>query len=81
MLEGSILKPPGFDPKRRYPVWFMTYAGPHLPTIHDSWDGGRLHDEMLAQMGYIVFRVDPQPPATGGLLRPGPRTASWAFRS
>jgi dipeptidyl-peptidase 4 len=59
-LEGSILKPPNFDPARRYPVWFMTYAGPHAPTIHDSWGSGRLRDEMLAQMGYVVFRCDPR---------------------
>ncbi len=38
----------------------MTYAGPHAPTIHDSWGGGRLRDEMLAQMGYVVFRCDPR---------------------
>jgi dipeptidyl aminopeptidase/acylaminoacyl peptidase len=60
VLEGSILKPPTFDPRRRYPVWFMTYGGPHAPTVHDSWGTGRLRDEMLAQMGYIVFRCDPR---------------------
>ncbi len=60
ILEGSLLKPPGFDANRKYPVWFMTYAGPHAPTIHDSWGGGRLHDEMLAQLGYLVFRADPR---------------------
>jgi dipeptidyl aminopeptidase/acylaminoacyl peptidase len=59
-LEGSILQPPDFDPKRRYPVWLMTYAGPHAPSIHDSWGTGRLRDEMLAQMGFVVFRCDPR---------------------
>jgi dipeptidyl aminopeptidase/acylaminoacyl peptidase len=59
-LEGSILKPANFDPKRRYPVWFMTYGGPHAPTIHDSWGGGRVMDEALAQMGFVVFRCDPR---------------------
>jgi dipeptidyl-peptidase-4 len=59
-LHGSILKPPTFDPAKRYPVWFMTYAGPHAPTIHDSWGGGRVKDEMLAQMGFVVFRCDPR---------------------
>jgi dipeptidyl aminopeptidase/acylaminoacyl peptidase len=59
-LDGSLLKPPGFDPKRRYPVWVMTYAGPHMPTVHDSWGGGRLHDEMLAQLGFVVFHIDPR---------------------
>jgi dipeptidyl-peptidase-4 len=60
LIEASLLKPPSFDPNRKYPVWFMTYAGPHAPTIHDTWGGGRVHDEMLAQMGYLVFRADPR---------------------
>jgi dipeptidyl-peptidase-4 len=60
VLDGSLLKPPDFDPKRRYPVWMMTYGGPHMPMIHDSWGGGRLHDEMLAQMGFVVFHIDPR---------------------
>ncbi len=59
-LEGSLLKPPDFDPRRRYPVWFMTYAGPYAPTIRDSWSGGRVADEVKAQMGFVVFRCDPR---------------------
>ncbi len=60
VLEASLLKPPGFDPSRKYPVWFSTYAGPHAPTISDSWQGGRVSDEMLAQMGCLVFHADPR---------------------
>jgi dipeptidyl aminopeptidase/acylaminoacyl peptidase len=60
VLEGSVLKPPDFDPNRRYPVWFMTYAGPHTPTIHDSWSGGRVTDQVLASLGFVVFRCDPR---------------------
>src|SRR5262249_25483308 len=53
VLEGSLLKPPDFDPNRRYPVWFMTYGGPHAPTIHDTWAGGQTYDQMLAQRGFV----------------------------
>src|SRR5262249_31645059 len=61
VLEGTVLYPPNFDPKKtRYPVWFMTYAGPHAPRVRDSWGGGRVRDEMLAQLGFIVFRCDPR---------------------
>jgi dipeptidyl-peptidase-4 len=60
LLEASLLKPSDFDPGRKYPVWFMTYAGPHAPTIHDNWAGGHVYDQMLAQMGFIVFRADPR---------------------
>jgi len=60
LLEASLLKPPGFDSSKKYPVWFMTYAGPHAPTISDAWQNGRAHDQMLAQMGILVFRCDPR---------------------
>ncbi len=59
-LEASLLKPPDFDSSRKYPVWFMTYGGPHAPTISDAWRGGRARDHMLAQMGMFVFRCDPR---------------------
>jgi len=59
-LEGYTIKPPDFDPEQSYPVWFMTYAGPHAPTVRDSWGGGRTHEQMLASMGYVIFRTDPR---------------------
>lgn len=59
-IEASLLKPADFDPSKQYPVWFMTYAGPHAPTIRDSWAGLRLRDQMLAEMGMLVFRCDPR---------------------
>jgi dipeptidyl aminopeptidase/acylaminoacyl peptidase len=59
-LEASLLKPANFDPAKKYPVWFMTYAGPHAPTVRDGWGVQRFHDEMLANMGFLVFRCDPR---------------------
>ena len=60
LLEGSILTPPDFDPSVKHPVWFMTYGGPHSPTISDSSSRRRARDEMLANMGIAVFRGDPR---------------------
>ncbi len=60
VLEGSITRPLDFDPDRRYPVWFMTYGGPHAPTIVDAWQGGRVYDQVLASLGFVVFRCDPR---------------------
>ncbi|HJN07879.1 MAG TPA: DPP IV N-terminal domain-containing protein [Pirellulaceae bacterium] len=60
LLEGSLIKPKDFDESKKYPVWLMTYGGPHAPTISDSWRGGRTYEQMLAQMGVIAFRVDPR---------------------
>jgi len=60
LLEASLLKPADFDETKKYPVWFMTYGGPHAPTIRDSWSGGMARDNMLAQMGMLVFKCDPR---------------------
>ncbi len=75
LLEASLVKPANFDPTRKYPVWITTYAGPYAPTIRDNWGGGRTWDQMLANEGIVVMRVDPRP-ASGK----GPNSAWTAFR-
>lgn len=60
LIEGSLVKPPGFDPAKKYPVWFSSYAGPHAPTVSDTWGGGRTHDQALANTGILVFHADPR---------------------
>lgn len=60
LLEASLVKPPDFDMTKKYPVWFMTYGGPHSPTIRNAWSRRMARDHMLAQMGILVFRCDPR---------------------
>jgi dipeptidyl-peptidase-4 len=60
VLEGTLTKPADFETSKQYPVWLMTYAGPHAPVVHDSWEGGRVFDQVLANMGFIVFHCDPR---------------------
>jgi dipeptidyl aminopeptidase/acylaminoacyl peptidase len=75
LLEASVHKPVSFDPARKYPVWFMTYGGPHAPTIRDAHNPGWVRDEALANMGYIVFRCDPRSASGQGAV------AAWtAYR-
>ena len=59
-LEAAITYPPDFDPKKKYPIWVFTYAGPHAPTVRDEYGGGRGLDNTLATSGIVVFRVDPR---------------------
>ncbi len=58
-LDGWMIKPPGFDPAKRYPVLFFVYGEPASQTVRDAW-GGReyLWYLMLAQQGYLVASVD-----------------------
>jgi len=59
-LNGTLVCPPDFDPKKKYPVWLFTYAGPHMPSVREGFGGGRLLDQALAASGIVVFRVDPR---------------------
>jgi len=61
-LNGSMLKPPDFDPSHRYPVLISVYGGPDSQTVIDGWNFG--WDNYLAQEGYIVVSVDGR--GTGG---------------
>jgi dipeptidyl aminopeptidase/acylaminoacyl peptidase len=58
--QGIVVLPPDYDPAKTYPVWVKTYAGPHAPTVSDSFNAVRLDDHLLATLGVIVFRVDPR---------------------
>ncbi len=58
-LEAVVHYPPGFDASQTYPVWVLTYAGPHAPTVRDSWQGGRTWEQLLCSAGIVVLRVDP----------------------
>jgi dipeptidyl aminopeptidase/acylaminoacyl peptidase len=60
VLEGAITYPPDFDPKKKYPVWLFTYAGPNMPSLSDEWGGGHILEQTLATSGIIALRVDPR---------------------
>ena len=58
-LDGWMMKPPGFDPAKKYPVLFYVYTEPAGTTVNDSWSGAQyLWYLMLTQQGYIVASVD-----------------------
>jgi dipeptidyl-peptidase-4 len=58
-LDGWMIKPPDFDPSKRYPVLFYVYGEPWGQTVLDRWGSARgLWHRMLAQQGYIVASVD-----------------------
>jgi dipeptidyl-peptidase-4 len=70
-LDGWMLKPPGFDSQKRYPVLFHVYGEPWGQTVLDAWSGGQeMWHRMLAQQGYIVMSVDNRG-------TPAPRSRAW----
>ena len=70
-LDGWMMKPPDFDPQKRYPVLFYVYSEPWGQTVLDVWMGrNRLWHQMLAQQGYVVMSVDNRG-------TPAPRGRAW----
>lgn len=58
-LDGWILKPPDFDPKKKYPVLFWVYGEPWFSTVHDEWYySERLFHGLIAREGYLVVSID-----------------------
>ena len=58
-LEAWIIRPPDFDPSKKYPVFMTVYGGPGHNTVENQWEGSNyLWHQMLAQKGYIVVSVD-----------------------
>lgn len=58
-MEAMMIKPPDFDPSRKYPVFQFTYSGPHAPSVANRWGGNRgMWFQLLAQKGYIVWVCD-----------------------
>ena len=58
-LNASIIKPPDFNPQKKYPVLVYTYGGPHAQVVRNTWGGANfLWHQLMAQKGYIIFSVD-----------------------
>ncbi|MHB1328776.1 MAG: S9 family peptidase [Gemmatimonadales bacterium] len=58
-LDAWVMRPPGFDSTRRYPVLFSIYGGPGSQTVVDSWGGANyLWHLSLTQRGVVVASVD-----------------------
>jgi dipeptidyl-peptidase-4 len=58
-MEAMMIKPPDFDPSKKYPVMSYTYSGPHAQSVRNSW--GReayMWHQLLAQKGYIIWICD-----------------------
>ena len=55
-IQGWIVKPPGFDPKRKYPLVLEIHGGPHVP-----YGFAFFHEfRVLAAAGYVVLYTNPR---------------------
>ncbi len=58
-IQGWLIKPPDFDPARRYPLILSIHGGPHVmwsrhePTMWHEW-------QVQAAAGYVVLACNPR---------------------
>jgi acylaminoacyl-peptidase len=55
-IQGWILKPPGFDPKKKYPLILEIHGGP-FANYGDRFD---LEKQLMAARGYVVLYTNPR---------------------
>lgn len=55
-IEGWLIKPPGFDPTRKWPLVMEVHGGPH-----GEYGNVLFHEfQVLAGKGFLVFYVNPR---------------------
>jgi len=57
-VEGFLIRPPGFDPAKKYPVKFLIHGGPE-GDWGDMWSY-RWNPELFAANGYVVIMINPR---------------------
>jgi len=57
-LEGFLIRPPGFDPAKKYPLKFLIHGGPQ-GNWGDAWSY-RWNPELFAANGYVVVMINPR---------------------
>jgi dipeptidyl aminopeptidase/acylaminoacyl peptidase len=57
-LQGFIIRPPAFDPAKKYPLKFLIHGGPQ-GAWGDDWSY-RWNAELFAANGYVVVMVNPR---------------------
>jgi dipeptidyl aminopeptidase/acylaminoacyl peptidase len=57
-LQGFIIRPPGFDATKKYPLKFLIHGGPQ-GAWGDDWSY-RWNAELFAANGYVVVMINPR---------------------
>lgn len=57
-IQGFLIKPPAFDPSKKYPVKFLIHGGPQ-GAWGDMWSF-RWNAELFAANGYVVVMINPR---------------------
>jgi dipeptidyl-peptidase-4 len=67
-LSTFVVKPPNFDPHKKYPVIVYVYSEPAATTVNDNWS--YTFDKIMAREGYVILSFDNQG-------TPAPKGRNW----
>jgi dipeptidyl-peptidase 4 len=67
-LSTYIVKPPNFDPTKKYPMLVNVYSEPAMVMVTDTWQF--TFDKVIAREGYVIVSFDNQG-------TPAPRGRDW----
>jgi dipeptidyl-peptidase 4 len=67
-LSTMLIKPPNFDPKKKYPLLVNVYSEPAACLVQDAW--GYTFDKIIAREGYLIVSFDNQG-------TPAPKGHAW----
>ncbi|MEP6743335.1 MAG: S9 family peptidase [bacterium] len=57
-IQGFVIKPADFDPKKKYPLIVIIHGGPQS-AFNNNW-GYRWNPQIFANDGYVVFQPNPR---------------------
>ena len=58
ILDAWMMKPPHFDPAKKYPLIVYVYGEPAAQTVLDEWETGNNFQRLAAAAGYLVVSFD-----------------------
>lgn len=74
-VHGFLIKPPGFDPKRKYPLFLLIHGGPQgawTSQWHPRWN-----PQLFAARGYLVAMPNPRGSSGYGQAYTDAVTNNW----
>lgn len=57
-VQGLLVRPPGFDASKKYPLLLLVHGGPQ-GEWGDAW-GYRWNPQVMAAQGYVVLMINPR---------------------
>jgi dipeptidyl aminopeptidase/acylaminoacyl peptidase len=80
-VHSLLVKPPGFDPAKKYPLLLWIHGGPNGQDDHSlSIDGYQFEPQIFAAKGYLVLRVNYRGGSGRGMGYASTIMADWGHK-